>query len=156
MLKQLASLSIEVDGRYATESELKFLKNYFDSVETRINAYEKIRDQEEEILKKWETAKRSHTKDLFHMGKSDLTEDCRRDQAICLRFATTAMLMDELDRLRESTLIWKKTIIKSFKEQAYAKIIYLLIQDTIRLYLTIEEADLIVPVFQLEHTIISS
>lgn len=156
MLKQLASLSIKADGRYATESELKFLKDYFDSVDIRLNTYEKIRDQEEKIVQQWEIAKRSHPEDLFHMGEYDMTEICRRDETNALRLAATAMLIDELDRFRESTLIWYKTIVKSFKYQAYAKVNYLLIQDVIRLYLTIEEVELILPAFQLEHTILSS
>ncbi|PSF38207.1 allophycocyanin [Aphanothece hegewaldii CCALA 016] len=156
MLKQLASLSIKTDGRYATESELKFLKDYLDSVELRISTYEKIRDQEEEILQKWEAVKRSHTEDLYHMGDYDMTKTCRRDQTNSLRFATTAMLLDELDRFREGTLIWYKTIVNSFKYQAYAKVNYLLIQEVIRLYLSAEEVELINPAFQLEHTILSS
>lgn len=156
MLKQLTSLSIEADGRYATDSELKFLKDYFDSVELRISAYEKIRDQEEAILQSWETAKRNHKEDLFHMGDYDMTKTCRRDQTNSLRFATTAMLFDELDRFREGALIWYKTIVKSFRYQAYARVNYLLIQEVVRLYLSLEESELLIPAFELEHMIISN
>jgi hypothetical protein len=66
------------------------------------------------------------------------------------------MLLDDLDRFREGALIWYQTIVKSFKYQAYAQVNYRLIQEVIRLYLTVEEADLIIPAFQLEHTIVSS
>ncbi|GFE70527.1 hypothetical protein [Chroococcus sp. FPU101] len=156
MLKQLTNLSIEADARYATETELKFLKDYLDSVEVRINAYEKIRDQETEIIQRWEVVKRNQKENLFHMGDYDMTEICHRDQTNNLRLAATAMLLDELDRFREGLLIWYKTIVKSYKYQAYAKVNYLLIQDVIRLYLSFDEAELIIPIFQLNQTILSS
>lgn len=156
MLRQLTNLSIEADGRYATASELNFLRNYLNSVELRISAYEKIRDREAEILEHWDAEKRNQKENLFHMGDYDMTKTCRRDQTNSLRYATTAMLLDELDRFREGALIWYQTIVKSFKYQAYAKINYLLIQDIIQFYLTAEEAKLIIPVLQLERTILSS
>lgn len=156
MLKQLTRLSIEADGRYATEIELKFLKDYLDSVEVRLNAYEKIRDQEEEILQQWEAVKRNQKEDLFHMGDYDITEICHRDQTNSLRMAASAMLLDELALFREGLLIWYKTIAKSCKYQVYAKINYLLIQDVIRSYLSLEESELMIPIFQLKQTILSS
>lgn len=156
MLKQLTRLSIEADGRYATELELKFLKDYLDSVDVRINAYEKIRDQEDEILQQWEAVKRNQKEDLFYMGDYDITEICHRDQTNSLRLAATAMLLDELALFREGLLIWYKTIAKSCKYQAYAKINYLLIQDVIRSYLNLEESELMIPIFQLKQTILSS
>ncbi|RMF23527.1 MAG: allophycocyanin, partial [Cyanobacteria bacterium J083] len=50
MLSQLSQLSIEADGRYATEAELQFLKDYINSSQTRISTYEKIRDHAEVII----------------------------------------------------------------------------------------------------------
>jgi len=42
MLKQLSRLSNETEGRYASTVELQFIKDYVNSVDTRISAYEKI------------------------------------------------------------------------------------------------------------------
>ncbi len=50
MLTQFSKLSLDTDGRYATDSELKFIEDYLDSVDIRISTYEKIKSYEEEIL----------------------------------------------------------------------------------------------------------
>lgn len=52
MLTQLARLSLEVDGRYATDRELQFFEDYDRSLEQRLNAYHKIRNAEEKIIHK--------------------------------------------------------------------------------------------------------
>ena len=44
MFKQLTRLSIDADGRYATDDELKFLDDYLATVETRVSTYETIRE----------------------------------------------------------------------------------------------------------------
>lgn len=49
MLRQFSNLTVEADGRYATDNELEFLENYFDSYEVRLSAYVKIRDSATEI-----------------------------------------------------------------------------------------------------------
>jgi len=68
MFKQLTRLSIDADGRYASDSELQFLQDYLDSAELRMSAYEKVREQEEQIIFRWEAVKHGLKQDTFHMG----------------------------------------------------------------------------------------
>ena len=155
MLKQLARLSVEADGRYATDQELQFLKNYLQSVDQRITSYEKIRDAEEKILHRLEAEKRMLQENLFAMGSRDITQICRRDMTMMLRCSAAAMLVDDLDCLREGLLLWYRTIVQAFNYQDYAKINYQIIQKVVKMYLEPEEAELIMPALQLDHSLLS-
>ncbi len=155
MLKQLARLNLEADGCYASDEQLQFLEDYLESAEGRISTYEKIRDNEEKIIDHWEAEKRGFKEDLFHMNDRDISEICHRDMTNNLRCATASMLVGDLDKLREGLLIWYRTIVRSFGYTQYTQRIYKIIQEVIKLYLSPEEADLILPVLKLYHTILS-
>lgn len=155
MLKQLSNLNIEADGRYATDQELQFLKNYLQSVEQRISAYEKIRDAEEEIMDRVETKMRSIDPNLFLRRSQDLTAVCRRDRKITLRCSAAAMLINDLDRLREGYLLWQRTIMCAFKDERPTRVHYQVLSEIIKQYLTAEEVELVMPVLQLNQSILS-
>jgi hypothetical protein len=154
MFKQLTRLSIDADGRYATDDELKFLDDYLDTIETRVSTYETIREHEEQIIYRWEAAKRGIKQDVFHMGDRDVTEICRRDMTNVFRCSATAILFNDLDRLREGLLIWYQTIVRAFKYDKYTNITYAVIQDTIKEFLKPEEVELMLPALKLNHTIL--
>lgn len=155
MLTQLSRLSVEADGRYATVSELQFLKDYFASVETRISTYEKIRDAEEEIIPRMEEQKRAKDPNLFRLGDRDVAERCQRDLHRGLRYAVTAVLFSDLDYLRENPLLWYKTIVSSFGFSWEMGITYQIFPNLVKEYLTDEEADLLMPVFKLYRTLLA-
>jgi hypothetical protein len=154
MFKQLTRLSIDADGRYATDDELKFLDDYLATVETRVSTYETIRENEEQIIYRWEAAKRGIKQDVFHMGDRDVSEICRRDMTNIFRCSATAILFNDLDRLREGLLIWYQTIVRAFKYDKYTNITYAVIQETIKEFLKPEEVELMLPALKLNHTIL--
>ncbi len=154
MLKQLARLSVEADGRYATASELQFLKDYFQSVENRISVYEKIRNVEEDIIPRMEAEKRAKDPTLFRLGERDVAERCQRDLKRGLRYAATAMLFNDLDYLRENPLLWYKTIVCAFGFEREMGITYELFQNLMKEYLAPEEAELMMPALQLYRTVL--
>ncbi len=156
MLKQFGGLNLEIDDRYATDQELQFLENYLNSTETRISAYEKIRKEEQQLIESWEAEKRSMKEDLFHMGGQDITEICRKDMTAILRCSSAAMLVGDLDKLRDGLLIWYQTIVKSFDYTEYTKRNYKIIQEVIKLYLSEEETNVILPALELDYTIVSA
>jgi hypothetical protein len=156
MLKQLARLTNEADGRFASDEELTFLDDYLDSVSLRIQAYENVRDSEEAILDRVEAEKRAMKEDWFHMNGRDITDICHRDMTMMLRSAADAMLLSDLDRLRDGLLLWDQTIVRAFGYSAYANLNYKLLQNAVKAFLPPEEAALILPAIQLEHTILSA
>lgn len=154
MLTQLSRLAVEADGRYATAQELQFLKDYFQSTEKRISTYEKIRDNEEKIIHRMKLEKLTSDPTLFHLGSRDVTERCQRDLKRGLRYAATAMLFCDLDYLRENPLLWYKTIVCSFGFAREIGITYQLFPNLVKEYLTAEELELMLPVFQLYRTLL--
>jgi Phycobilisome protein len=156
MLKQLAQLSVEAEGRYATDRELQFLKDYLQSAEQRMTVYTKIRNAEEKILHLVEAKKRTIDMGLFQMASKDITQICRRDLTMMLRCTAAAMLFGDLERLREGVLIWYRTIVKAFGYQKYTQVTYQVLQDAVNEQLDSEEVALIKPALQLNHSMLTS
>jgi hypothetical protein len=182
MLTQLARLSIAADGRYASDRELQFLEDYLESVESRIAAYEKICENEEKIVhqtkmlanlslgfegKQNDEADSNQQKTIEQyladferlketMSDRDITQVCSRDMTMVLRCSAAAMLFDDLDRLREGVLLWYETIVRSFGYKHFSIVTYKIIQDAVRSHLSPEEAALIMPALQLNHSFLSA
>ena len=124
-------------------------------MEQRISAYEKIRDAEEEIMDRVETKMRSIDPNLFLRASEDLTAVCRRDRKITLRCSAAAMLINDLDRLQEGYLLWQRTIMCAFKDERPTRVHYQVLPEIIKQYLTAEEVELVMPVLQLNQSILS-
>jgi Phycobilisome protein len=159
MLKQLANLSIDTDGRYATDSELQFLKNYLDSADRRLKIYEKLRDRAETILEEVKAERKALNEvkndKLFYLGEEDRSDTCVRDMTGILRCCAATILSSDVDRMREAVLLWYYTIVRAFGYQNDTVIMYRVLEKIANKYLTEEEAKLAKPVFQLNYTILS-
>ncbi|MBE9170846.1 allophycocyanin [Pleurocapsales cyanobacterium LEGE 06147] len=158
MLKQLSSLTVEADGRYATDRELQFLKDYFTSVDQRISAYEKVRDAADTILAEMEAEKnvrnQTEKEKLFYIGSDDRSQTCLRDMRGILRCSAAAMLIDDLERMRQAVLLWYYTIVRAFGYEKDTEIMYRLLEKLVDKHLTEEEAELMKPILQLNYTIL--
>jgi hypothetical protein len=155
MLNQLDRLSLEVEGRYATAQELQVLKNYFPTINPRLSAYQKLRDGEGEIIARLETRMREKQPNIFAMGTNDVTAMYQRDTKIVLRIAIAAMLIEDLDRLRENLLLWQKTIVKAFKVKHIAALTHTTMPEIIEQFLTPEEYAYIKPILILNQTVLA-
>lgn len=155
MLKQIANLCLETDGRYATSQELDFLKDYLNTAEIRLSGYEKVRNHEEEILTKLDE-RLLENKEACYVGERDITKRIHNDMIMHLRHTSASLLMNDLDRIREGLLIWFQTIARSFAFQKQAGMTFYLLQDVIKLYLTPEEVDLILPIIQLDEVVVGT
>ena len=156
MLKQLTKLTIETDGRYASDKELEFIQDYLDSLELRVSTYEKIRDKSEEVLDQTKAKMEQKSPNLFARGKKDLGSIWRRDVAIVLRCSVAAMLVNDLDWLRDSLLLWHRTIVSANKTNHISDATYSMMPEVMKEFLTDEEIKLILPVLQLNQSILAS
>lgn len=150
MLKQLNQLSIDTDGRYATATELQFIKDYLKSADQRIVAYEKIRDAEEQIMEEVKDKACSINPKLLVRPSGDVSDFCYRDRKrLLMNFAAT-MLINDLDRFRDGVLAWLRTLVHAvIIEGEASQLIGQLFSDALEQHLTAEEAKLIMPVIQL-------
>ncbi|MEN9869089.1 MAG: hypothetical protein RLZZ171_72 [Cyanobacteriota bacterium] len=156
MLNQLDQLSLETEGRYATEQELQSLKDYFPTINARLSAYQKLRDGEAEIIAKLEARMREKQPDIFTMGDKDVAQMYQRDTKMALKISLAAMLIDDLDRLRENLLLWYLTIIKAFKFQHVITLAYNTMPEIIEQLLTAEEYACIKPILLLNQTVLAN
>lgn len=155
MLKQLEQLSMTAEGRYATAEELEFLQNYLSTVDLRISAYQKIRDAEAEIIEQLEAKLRQKMPNIFQGGTGDLSGSSKRDTKNILRNTLAAMLIGDLDRLREHILLWQRTIIKAFKVKHIATAVHTTMPEIIEQFLTPAEFAAIEPVLRLNQAILA-
>lgn len=153
MLSELTHLSIEADGRYATADELKFLKDYLQSLEKRLSAYQKIQASQEKIIEQVAAKMQSINPQIFQKGKQDVRQTCQRDREMVLRYTATALLTNDLERLQTALLYWLQTIVRAFNNQESAQITYQVMSEVICQYLTDEEVALIAPILELNHSL---
>ncbi|TAG94398.1 MAG: phycobilisome protein [Oscillatoriales cyanobacterium] len=151
MLSQLARLSMEADGRYASAAELQFLKDYFQSLNHRMSAYKKIQASEKEILRQVETQMQSIDPNIFRRGSQDVTAKCRGDFAQVLRHSAAALLINDTERLRDRLLLWLQTIIGAFHGPS---VTYEVMKNVIKQHLTAEEASLFLPILEIDRTLL--
>jgi hypothetical protein len=71
-----------------------------------------------------------------------------------LRLAATALLLNDLDRLRDNLLLWYLTIVNSFEYQEYTKINYQILEEIVNDFLTVPEKTVASPFFKLNYTIL--
>ncbi|MBW4577288.1 MAG: phycobilisome protein [Aphanothece sp. CMT-3BRIN-NPC111] len=154
MLTQLTRLSVETDGRYAKLEELQFLKDYLQSMDVRLSAYEKIRAAQEQIILQVEVKMCDMDPSLFRSAAGDFTEIWRKDIGQLLRYAAAALLFNEPDHLREGLLLWHNTIAKSFKFERTCNTTFRVMPEVIKEYLTPQEAALFCPILELNHILL--
>ena len=154
MLSQLARLSTETDGRYATAEELQFLKDYFHSLNHRISAYKKIQASETEIMRQVEAQMQSLDPNLFRRGTQDVTQKCRGDIVQVLRHSAAAMLIDDTERLRDRLLLWLQTILGAVQVRNTATVTYDIMKKVLKQYLTVEERNLFFPILDNNRTLL--
>ncbi|MCY7275857.1 MAG: phycobilisome protein, partial [Phormidesmis sp. CAN_BIN44] len=117
MLSQIQRLTLETEGRYATDEELGFLADYTSSFSLRVQTYQKIQECEATIVQQVQTKMRSTDPTLLRNGNEDITVKWKRDTLRVLRYAAAAMLIDDPETFRERFLFWFQTIMRAFGAQ---------------------------------------
>lgn len=150
MLNQLEKLKLELDGRYASDSELQFMTDYLASYSLRASAYRKIQEAERDIISQVYAKMQAIDPTCFTVGKEDVTGKCERDTLFVLRWSALALLLNDTQVLQERVLFWLQTILRSFHDhQRRCNLTYQIMQEVVRQYLTPEEAQLFCPILEL-------
>lgn len=139
MLTQLARLSVEADGRYATAEELQFLQGYLQSLDPRVSAYKKIGTAAEEIISQTEAKMRSLDSTIFTSAAGDFSERWKKDITRQLRYIAVTLLLTDYEHLRQGFLIWFKSIVSAYKFDRTCKMTFQVMPEVIKQYLTPEE-----------------
>nr|ADO84672.1 ApcA1 [Acaryochloris sp. HICR111A] len=155
MFSQFSRLIVEADGRYATDAELAFVKSYLNSAKQRIDAYESIREAEELIMDKAEECLEAQDPQVFMKGTREVRDICRRDRKSTLRYSAAAMLFNDLDRLKDSLLLWQRTIVHAVKDEQVSQQTWAVMPEVLREYVDAESVDLMMPALHLTQALLN-
>jgi Phycobilisome protein len=156
VLSQLARLSIESDGRYATKAELIFLKDYLRSASMRLAIYQKLQNTDKDIVSQVEAKMLSMNPNFFRLGGVDITAKWRADTFRVLRYISTAVLINDPQRLRDRILTWFEVILSSLNAKETTGVTYKVMQEVIKPQFTLEEQNLLMPILELVCTKLGS
>jgi hypothetical protein len=154
MLSQLMRLSKSADGRFATATELQFMKDYLATSELRMTTYEKLRDRSAQIMQEVIDQVRSKHPMIFRKGDQDVTGLAQRDCNSILKAAAAAMLIDDLDRLRDGLLLWHQTIIHAVQTDDISRAIWQTVPEVLNQHLTLDELNVVMPALRLNQTLL--
>jgi Phycobilisome protein len=156
MLYKLDKLSVDTDGRFATDDELKFLNTYTRSFELRKSAYNRIQASEKKILEQVYAKMRSLNPKLFINGNQDMSEKWKRDTLLVIRHSAIAVLLDDPDHLKDEFLLWFQTLMQAFGTEECCRVTYQVMQDVVKHMLPATEASLILPILALNQEILGT
>ncbi|MEL6381713.1 MAG: phycobilisome protein [Cyanobacteria bacterium J06626_18] len=154
MLQELEQLSIDTDGRYATDAELVFFQNYLKTARLRFLLYQKMQKLEPQLVQKVLMQIKATNPGLLKSGNIDVTAKWQRDTVRILRYAATALLTDDPDIFRDRMLIWFQTVMKSFKAEQSCEVTYQILQAILKQTLTPEEAELFCLYMEMSRTVL--
>ena len=149
MLSQLEKLSMDTDGRFASDEELAFVDAYVQSFSLRVQTYQTLQLVESAIVQQVEAKMRSLDPMLFHYGKEDVSAKWKRDTVRVLRYSAIAMLMDDPETLRERFLLWFQSIMRAFGAEKSCNATYEVMQQVVKQHLTPQQASMFCPILEL-------
>ncbi len=159
MLNQLSQLTVDCDGRYATDEELSFLQDYIASAKMRTKAYKKLREFRSDIAFELEQRLLEIDPEIFIGEGKDFKMVFHRDQGISLKYTAATVLSGDLERLKQSLLSWYRTIISKTKPSKCRKLTDLSYQEKFTVickYLEVNEQQYVKPTIDLYRAIIAN
>lgn len=155
MLQQIRQLTLDADGRYASDAELSFFNDYLKTARLRFTLYQKIQKLEPQLVQQMVQRFRITRPDLLRLNGQDQTAKCERDMRLILRNAAAALLSDDAEILKDRTLVWFQVMMRSFKTQEAFEAGNQIIQAVLKQTLTPEEATLFCPLLETATLIVS-
>lgn len=154
MLSQLEKLSLNTDGRYASDEELQFVSDYIQLFGLRLQTYQTLQLVEAAIVQQVETKMRLLDPNLFRSGNEDVSAKWKRDTLRVLRYSAVAMLMNDPETLRRRFLLWFQTIMKAFGAQKSCNATYEVMQEVVKQHLTPVQASLFCPILEINRQVL--
>lgn len=117
----------DAEGRYLEPTEQSMLKEFAESLDTRLETMRAIQAKEGEMVEPAVQAVIEHHPEAAE--RLDQLEDkTRRDVTLVLRYCTMAMVRDDMSFLEDKLLHWFRTIIQAyemtdFADTAYSKLL---------------------------------
>jgi len=154
MLRKLKQLGTDADGRYASDAELQFMDTYIDSFDSRIEAYQRIKEVEKKIVDTVLTKLQTSYPNLLMPKGENLQAKWKQDTLRVLRYSAMTVLLDDPELLRQQFLYWFQTIMQAFGAQEACNVTYLVMQDVVKELLPPKIADLLCPILEISRNLL--
>jgi Phycobilisome protein len=155
MLSQMQRLSLEAEGRYATDDELKFIPEYLKTYETRLQTYQKLQEIEAVVIQQTYDKMMAQDATMLQSGAADLSAKWKRDAIRTWRYSAVTLLIDDPETLRERFLFWYQTVMRAFGSQRASNVTYSIMQEVIKRHLSPQQMILIMPILELNRRMLS-
>ncbi len=155
MLSQMNRLSVEAEGRYASDEELRFIPEFLKTYELRLQTYQKLQVIESTVIQQVHEKMKTQDSTFFQNGTRDLTSKCNRDAQLTWRASAVALLIDDQETLREQVLLWYQTIAKAVNSQRAFGSAYVAMQEVIPEHLTPQQCALLSPILEMTRSLLS-
>jgi hypothetical protein len=152
MLSQFKRLTLDTDGRYASDLELRFIEDYCKTYRLRLSIYQKLQVSEQKIVQQVQAKLRAIDPSLLIHGQQDLTSKWKRDTIRVLRYSAITVLTDDSATFQERLLLWFQTIMRAFGAQRSCEMTYVVMQEVMQDYFTVDEYSYIAPILDLNRT----
>lgn len=155
MLSQFAELSCVVDGRYATDAELKFITDYVESYDLRIQTYLKLQELESILVQQAYRKMQAIDSTFFSFNQADISTKWKQDTIRVLRYVAVTVLTNDPGVLKERFLLWFRTIMRAFESQSSCDTTYRVLQALVKQHLTADQSNLVCPILELTRRTLS-
>ncbi|MEM9536244.1 MAG: phycobilisome protein [Cyanobacteria bacterium P01_A01_bin.3] len=145
MIDKLNLLFHAAEESYLQDSDLQTFETLIDSLEDRLNLYEKLRDMEEKLAQRL----------ALNLQEGYPSEPPRRLQlalqnhVLIMRYCSMAMLIDDRDFLKYRLLEWLTEVVAAHDLQEIQNSLYRFMQKRLKKFLSSAERELIDPYLQL-------
>ncbi|MBD2104921.1 phycobilisome protein [Leptolyngbya sp. FACHB-261] len=148
MISRISILVRETEGRYLYDSELSVYTRYLSELKARIAVYQKLQALETEVIAEIEGKLRHQDSSLFLYGGEDVSSKWKRDTLLTYRAMAKAVLLDDVDYLKQSFLLWMQTMMRAFGALRSCAETYMLMGTVLRRRLSSPEVAILMPVLQ--------
>ena len=155
MLSQMQNLSLEAEGRYATDEELKFIPEYLKTYEIRLQTYQKLQEIEAAVIQQVYEKMTNQDPTVFKSGATDIAAKWKRDTIRTWRFSAATLLIDDPESLRERFLFWYQGVMRAFGSQRASNMTYTIMQEVVKQQLIPSQSALIMPILELNRRMLS-
>ena len=156
MLSQMQRLSFNIEGRYATDEELRFIPEYLKTYELRLQTYQKLQEIEQLVIQQVQAKMLAQDPNSLRSGTTDVSAKCKRDTTVVWRYSVAALLMDDPDTLRERFLLWLQTIMRAISHQNLCHATYTIMQDVVKQHLTPQQFSLFLPILEMNRRLLGN
>lgn len=156
MLSQMQRLSFNVEGRYATDEELRFIPEYLKTYELRLQTYQKLQEIEQQVIEQVLEKIQAQDPNILRSGTTDISPKCKRDTTLVWRYSAAALLMDDLETFRERFLLWFQSIMRAFGHQKISHATYPAMQDIVKQHLTPQQFSVFLPIIDLTRRLLGN